>query len=468
MSVGQDVLLDELRVLVARRDSGELAPEEFERQAARLLTDGPSAPGESAPASPTAEAPAAPPSRPRVSSSGFTAAPTPGSAPAVAAPEAAPVRPPRWNEMSKDNGPGPQAALSAAPTGFTATPKGPGSGQSASTATPRTQFSAAPTPQATTASNGNGSGTLNGGFSAAPTGGFSATPAVQVAPRPDEAPASNGTEKRRLRRLSRRGRHTVSERPVQATPAVPAVHVEAPQPFDESIWVAAPSLARADLEPAVVADQAEEVPVEDEPTAELEAVLEDPSTTAAEDEQIQASDAASDGEPEADRAEATPVSQQVSPQPVAPPGPAGPIEPVPAAAQLGELLRPARVEPAGPVPSQPVAPIRPAAAVAAPIPSESAEPIRPASAAAAGKPSVPRWQQRRGVEGSYWDTSGRVVPPSQPVNLGPEEDDRSLQGTYWDFSRRVTPSGPVKLGPDDAGASHPGGYWDKSTIHRKG
>lgn len=500
MTVGQDVLLEELRNLVALRDSGSLTSEEFEEQAARLLSDPTSSSGPGvAPAS--AAAPSVQPGR-----SSFSAAPAPGasareSPPATVSPAPSGTR--RWNatpaaepfsaspqastapQRADVFGAVPQGSASPSPTsagaspilggtaGMMASPAGQSDpftaapqkaeGSTAMSTGPASAFSAAPTTVTPTPTAES--------FTAAPTGLYSAAPVASSTLQSAEPLPVTPTEQRtRRRRMSRRGRHSVSggssrteDMPTRSTTTTPSVlPVSSP-------WAAAPVAAPSgDMAVTPVAPVAEE-PVVTDLVAPPEVPEASPSSI---------------------------VAEEIRDLVVDEPEPTGEIllEPREELATELELSETPSPDAASPL-RQPVAPLwsasgttgvslsgtaRDTAPVAPAVEHVVAEPRaeQPDIAALAeaalylpadeseeeAAPTIVQIERQRGlIPGSYWDMSNRYVPPAPEVEEGVVS--RPLEGTYWDRTERVMAQATESDEVEDT-ASQAGGYWDRSTIRR--
>lgn len=493
MTAGQDVLLDELRLLVEQRNSGAVTPEEFELRAAQLLKDPPAAGRAPATTTPL-EAPLGPPSRSdgRSPAGGFSAAPAPGSAPATDVLAVAPVGPRRWSAgptapaTPTSNGgaaagaepvptpspPPPRPAtpspFSAAPSGFTATPEPqatsasglftavPAASRTASSAAQVPTFAATPEiPPAPTTASAHSNGTL------------SAAPAVQVAPVPPETAVEKVTEKRRRMRLSRRGRHSTSGRSRSAatSPAVPLDEQPTPSP---SVWEAAPAPSMWNAAPIAPPDEPELVTEALEgSSSEAPTALTDLESAAVEpDVVVRASTIDSIGAEADAEIEADPTGELFLEPAMAVEVPSAPA----VSDEPGEAAQVALVE--EPPPAAVVAPDDPdigllAEAVLYLPADEAEEETAPSSPAASAAPATPRVERQRGlIAGSYWDLSERILPPDAPCGDGATDPAATMEGTYWDLSRRILAEADRRIEEDDPAGVQPGGYWDRSTIQR--
>jgi len=425
VSLTQDVVLDELRKLVAERDSGALSAQDFERQAAELLAQqtaaprpGPvsysAAPGPVPDAQPVAgakahgeesaavvaEVEARPPAAPSAgtkgasSSSAWSAAPDPeanGSGSWSAGPDPTATvgaAAQRKSGLATKKASQWSAAPEPGPSGNGAMPEAADSIQRA----PKRR-SAAMSPSATAT------------WSVAPDG---STPPDQL-----EAVAEKGTtERARRRRLIRRGKHSSAKPPVPGKPrrriagADSATGAEETAQVGTSVstpsdpWSAAPEPTIA-LSPVSLSSPVVEVEVEADPTGEIPAV-----------------------------ASAAEVNEPSTRQPQ--------LDPVPASPEL-------------------IA----AAAAAAP----SADLLAPRSDGGNGPVAIGRLDP---VHLRYWDLEDRERP-RPPVDAIDVEDERDGLGReslhYWDFSERRWPKQPKIVDEEESRISR-GGYWDKGTIRR--
>lgn len=514
LSAGQDVLLDELRVLVAQRDAGTLSPEEFERRAAQLLKDPSAARVRPTPRPPAGEPEGPGPTASRPRGGGFSAAPAPGSSPAPDVPIVPSVGPQRWAAEPKaaaapgatDGPPAsvdrhavppapPRAAtsgpFSAAPSGSVAAEPQSTSASGVFSAVPvssRTASSAAPAPAFTAAPETPPASSPGG---ALPSGSFSAAPTTQVAPVVTETIVEKVTEKRRRVRFSKRGRHSTSAR--SRSEAIPPAIPHDDLPGTSSLWEAAP--APSMWEAAPVAPPVETEPsVDDLGEAALAAPLErlappveslwEAAPLAAEPVEAETAEPV-----QGETAEPSPVEPVPAESAVAAPEdePTGEIlvealaaaEDPPALADL-DVPEPTGLDlpPADGSPEldddtavTPVAPLDDEADIALMaeavlyLPADEAhEEIVPAAPAAS---AAPRAERQRGlVAGSYWDLSERILPPDAPCGDGASVPAASMEGTYWDLSRRILAEADRRIEDDDPAGAQPGGYWDRSTIQR--